>query len=80
VLGTLIVVLGVIAIGAGVGDRMRIKQEELILQKLPVAAASEFYDSLVRRQNKTRWLRAAALGSVWVLLYLWRRHFFGADR
>ena len=76
-LGTLIVVLGIVALGSAVGDRMRIKQEEVILKMLSVPEAAAFYESLVRRVRKTRWLRATSLAAVWVLIYLWKRNFLG---
>jgi hypothetical protein len=78
--GTLILAVAIVAIGSTIGDTLRLKQEETILRKLPVAEAADYYQALVRRARRTRWLRAATLTSAFVLLYLARRLFLSGGR
>ncbi len=75
--GTLALVFVIVAAGSHVGDALRLKQEEAILRKLPVAEAHDYYEVLVRRARRTKMLRAAALAAMFVLVYLWRRRLLG---
>ncbi len=72
-LGTLILVLVIVAVGGGLSDRLRLRQEELILSKLAIEAAHAYYQLLVRRVRRFRWLRAACLFSAVIVIYVWRR-------
>ena len=68
-IGTLIGVVLIVAIGARATDAVRLRQQEIILRKLPTAEAAAFYDVLRRRVWKVRFLRMVALMSVLVIVY-----------
>jgi hypothetical protein len=72
-LSALLMVAIIVVVGGGLSDRLRIKQEELILQKLPIAAASAYYELLVKRAARLKWLRSVALVSVFIIIYVWRK-------
>jgi hypothetical protein len=75
----LLVVL-VLAMGAHLADGVRLKQEEVILRKLPVAEAHAYYETLRRRARRVKVLRAVALGSLALTLLAARRRFFPQQR
>ncbi|MBC8132002.1 MAG: hypothetical protein H7X95_03400 [Deltaproteobacteria bacterium] len=68
-IGTLLIAVLVIAAGARATDAVRLRQQEVILAKLPTPEAAAFYRILRRRAWKVRILRAVALVSLVVILY-----------
>jgi hypothetical protein len=71
-LGTLLVVALVVAIGSRAGDNLRVRQQEIILHKLPEAQAVAYYDVLRRRMRKVVILRAVAVTAVILLFYSYK--------
>ncbi|HVR62775.1 MAG TPA: hypothetical protein VMU50_12810 [Polyangia bacterium] len=71
-IGTVVTALLLLAIGTRAGDRLIVRQQELVLAKLPVAEASAYYDLLRRRVRRVRVLRAIVLVSLFCLLYAYR--------
>lgn len=71
-LGTLLVVALVVAVGSRAGDNLRVRQQELILQKLPEPAAVAYYDVLRRRMRKVVLLRAVAVAALVLLFYSYK--------
>lgn len=67
-IGTALVALLVLAVGTRATDAVRLRQQEVILAKLPTAEAAEFYGVLRQRAWKVRILRAVALLAVIVIL------------
>lgn len=59
--GSVLIVVLVLALGHELSERLRVKQEELILRKLPQHEAIAYYDVLKRRVFKVRLLRGAVL-------------------
>jgi hypothetical protein len=72
VTGTLITVLLIVVAGARTRDNLRLRQQELILQKLPQADAAAYYEVLRRRVRNARILRVIALISLTCVFYAWR--------
>jgi hypothetical protein len=77
VLGTLVVVLLVVAAGARTRDALRLRQQELILSKLAEPEAIAYYEVLRRRVRNARILRAVALAALLSLFYAWRHGLAG---
>ncbi len=73
-LGTLLMVVMVIAIGSRAGDNLRVRQQEIILSKLPEPEKLAYYDILRRRVRRINFLRAVALVSLVVLAYAYKNH------
>lgn len=71
-LGTLLVVALVVAVGSRAGDNLRVRQQEVILHKLPEAEAIAFYDVLRRRMRKVAILRAVAVVALVLLFYSYK--------
>jgi hypothetical protein len=69
---TLIALCLVIFGGARVRDGLRLRQQELVLSKLPERDAVAYYEVLRRRVRNARILRAVALVSLWALIYAFR--------
>ena len=67
-IGTLIGVLLVLSLGTRATDAVRVRQQEIVLRKLPVGEAAAFYEVLRRRMWKVRFLRLVALLSVLVII------------
>jgi hypothetical protein len=65
--GSVLMVVLVLALGNELTERLRVKQEELILKKLPQNEAIAYYDVLKRRVMKVRILRGAVLVSLVVI-------------
>jgi hypothetical protein len=78
-LGTLILVLVIVAVGARFGDNLRVKQAEIILRRLPEEEAAAYYEVLKKRVSRVRLLRAATLASLFVLIFVGRRRLFPSD-
>jgi hypothetical protein len=69
---TLVTLCIVIVVGARLRDGLRLRQQELVLAKLPEGEAVAYYDVLRRRVRNTRILRAVALASLLCVIYAWR--------
>jgi hypothetical protein len=67
-----VAVLLIVVAGGRARDNLRLRQQELILQKLDTAAAAAYYDVLRRRVRNARILRAIALISLLCVFYAWR--------
>jgi hypothetical protein len=65
--GSVLIVVLVLALGNELTERLRVKQEELILQKLPQNEAIAYYELLKRRVMKVRLLRGAVLVALVVI-------------
>jgi hypothetical protein len=68
----LLTVAVVILVGARARDGLRLRQQELVLSKLPRDEAQAYYGVLRRRVRNARILRAIALASLLALMYAWR--------
>ena len=77
-MATLLTLAVLILAGARVRDGMRLRQQELILAKLPEAEAIAYYEVLRKRVRNTRMLRAVALISLLVLIRAWKHGLFKA--
>jgi len=62
----IIVAALILVVGNQLSERVRIKQEELILQNLPESEAVSYYEHLRRRVRRTRILRGIVLVSFMV--------------
>lgn len=71
-LSTLIVVVLILAVGGNASDRLRVRQEEVILARLPEAEAIAYYEVLRKRVRKLQVLRAIVLISLVVLSYTYK--------
>ena len=71
-MGTLVSVLVVVLVGARVRDGLRLRQQEIVLAKLPEPEAIAYYEVLRRRVRNARILRAVSLISVLCEFYAWR--------
>jgi len=69
---TLIALCAVLLVGARARDNLRLRQQEVVLARLPEAEAVAYYDVLRRRVRNARLLRAVALMSMVLLVYAWR--------
>jgi hypothetical protein len=72
VIGTLATVLIIVIVGGRARGNLRLRQQELILEKLPEADAVAYYDVLRRRVRNARILRAVTLFSLLCIFYAWR--------
>jgi len=70
---TLILMLLILAVGTRAGDALEVRQQEIVLAKLPVPEAHAYYQRLRRRAWRTRALRAVAVLSLITLTYVARR-------
>jgi hypothetical protein len=75
VFATLLLMVVVLAVGTQATDGVRVKQEEIILHKLPVAEAHAYYETLRRRIRRIRLLRAVTLAGLLLSLLAARRRF-----
>jgi hypothetical protein len=75
VLNTIVFMIVIIAVGNHLADGLRVRQEEIILGKLPTAQAHAFYETLRQRVRQVRLLRAITLASAVLVLLAARRHF-----
>jgi hypothetical protein len=71
-MSALVIVGLVILVGARARDTVRLRQQELVLAKLPPEQARAYYDVLRRRVRNARILRAIAIASMLCLIYAWR--------
>jgi hypothetical protein len=72
---TLLLMVVVLAVGTQATDTVRVKQEEIILHKLPVSEAHAYYEVLRRRVRRIRLLRAVTLAGLMLSLLASRRRF-----
>jgi hypothetical protein len=78
-LSALVVALVVVAVGLRVTDTLRVKQEEIILRRLPEAEAAAYYRVLEQRVGRVRLLRGVTLASLFVMMYVGRRRLFPSE-
>jgi len=76
---TALLVVLVIAVGGRAADNLRVRQQEVILQKLPEAERMAYYEVLRRRVRKLIALRAIAMTAVFVLAYSYKYHLAGRN-
>jgi hypothetical protein len=76
VLTTALLVILILGLGTRLSDSVRVRQEEAILHKLPVAEAHAYYELLRKRARRVRLLRAITLASLALTLIAARRRFF----
>lgn len=72
-IGTLIVVLLVLALGTRASDALEVRQQEIVLGKLSVPEAHDYYERLRRRAWRARVLRSVAVLALITLAYAGRR-------
>jgi hypothetical protein len=73
---TILFMVIILAVGNHLTDGVRLRQEEIILGKLPLPEARAYYDVLRARVRRVRLLRAITLLSVLLALLAARRRFF----
>lgn len=71
-IGTLATVLLIVIVGGRARDNLRLRQQEIILQKLSEPEAVAYYDVLRRRVRNARILRAVTLFALLCIFYAWR--------
>jgi len=71
--GSLLIALVVFVLGERASDALEVRQQEVVLQKLPADAANAYYGRLRRRARKIGVLRAVIVASLMVLGYAYRR-------
>lgn len=69
---TLIIVVLMLVLGERASDALERRQQEIVLRKLPVPEAHEFYQRLRRRSRRVRVLRALTLAALLTLAYVYR--------
>jgi hypothetical protein len=72
-LTALVLVAVILVVGTRLNDALRLRQEEVILKKLPLPEAHAYYEVLKRRARKVKLLRAVTLGSLVVVVFVLRR-------
>jgi hypothetical protein len=72
---TVLLMVIVLAVGTQASDAVRVKQEEIILRKLPVPDAAAYYEVLKKRVRRVRLLRAVTLAGLVLSLLAARRRF-----
>jgi hypothetical protein len=77
-LGMLLVVLLVVAVGTRATDALRVRQQEVILRNLPEDEARAYYAILRRRVRRVAVLRVVALLSLVALFYCYKVRFAGS--
>jgi hypothetical protein len=73
---TILLMVVVMAVATRATDAMKLRQEEVILRKLPLAQAHDYYELLRRRARRVRLMRAVTLASLLLALLAGRRRFF----
>lgn len=68
-IGTVLLVVCVLAVAGRAADGVRLRQQEAILNKLKPAEAAAFYKVLRQRAWKVRILRAVAVLSIVTIVY-----------
>ena len=72
-IGTLIIVLLILAVGTRASDALEVRQQEIVLGKLAVPEAHDYYQRLRRRVWRARVLRGIAVLALITLAYTARR-------
>jgi hypothetical protein len=73
-LPTLVTVLLIIVVGTRASDNLTLRQQEIILSRLPEAEGVAYYDVLRRRVRKIRILRALTVLSLLAMVYAYRHN------
>ncbi|HET6281734.1 MAG TPA: hypothetical protein VFH73_12230 [Polyangia bacterium] len=73
-LSTLVTILVIIAVGTRASDNLTLRQQEIILSRLPEADGVAYYNVLRRRVRKIRFLRALTLLSLLAMVYSYRHN------
>jgi hypothetical protein len=73
---TVLLMVVVMAVATRATDAMKVRQEEVILRKLPLAEAHAYYELLRRRARRVRFMRAVTLASLLLALLAGRKRFF----
>lgn len=68
-----ILAAAIIAVGTELSERVRLRQEETILHKLPEAEAVAYYEVLKRRVRKIRLLKAIVLIAFVILMFAYKK-------
>jgi hypothetical protein len=76
-MGVLILIALVVLVGTRACDNLRVRQQEVILRKLPEPERLAYYDVLRRRMRRVVVLRAVALISLAIFFYTMKYHFTG---
>jgi hypothetical protein len=71
---TLVTVLLILVVGTRASDNLTLRQQEIILSRLPEADGVAYYDVLRRRVRKIRILRALTLLSLLAMVYAYRHN------
>lgn len=71
-LSAILLAFAIVVIGQGLPDRVRLTQERVILEKLPVAEAAAYYELLRRRVMRVRALRLVFVLSLLTVLWVYR--------
>jgi hypothetical protein len=71
---TLVTILLIIVTGTRASDNLALRQQEIILSRLPEAEGVAYYNVLRRRVRKIRILRALTLLSLFAMVYAYRHN------
>jgi hypothetical protein len=74
VLGTILVIAIVLAVGTRASDAVAVRQQEVILDNLPEKEAVAYYEVLRKRVRKVAILRVIAICSLVVLFYSYKHN------
>jgi hypothetical protein len=74
VLGTILVIAIVLAVGTRASDAVAVRQQEVILHNLPEKEAVAYYEVLRKRVRKVAILRVIAICSLVVLFYSYKHN------
>jgi hypothetical protein len=77
-MSTLFTLCVVLLVGARARDTLRLRQQEVVLAKLPERDAVAFCDVLRRRVRNARILRTLSLVAALCLIYAWKHGLAGA--
>jgi hypothetical protein len=61
-----------LVVGERAGDMLERRQQEIVLRKLPVPEAHDYYNRLRQRSRRIRILRGLTLASLLALVYVYR--------
>jgi hypothetical protein len=75
VLSTILLMVVILAVGSRAADNLRLRQEEIVLHKLPVNEAADYYEQLGRRIRRVRILRAVAVLSLLLMILAYKHRF-----
>lgn len=72
---TLLLMAMVFAVGTRAADSLRVRQEEVILRKLTIPQAADYYELLRKRARRVRLLRAITFAALVLAILAGRRRF-----